>query len=210
MEENYSMEIAERIQSNLEKLDLHFHFDEKRGVIEFDLVLRGILERVRYTMEIRACDFTVYVVSPISADENDTKMMIHMAKFFSMANYGLRIGNFEFDMGDGEIRYKIFVDCEDMEVSDEAIRKSIHVPAIMYERYSKGFLKIIFNKMSAEEAIYLCEEQKTLSDTEETEQDEEETEEDESAMVDEDKWEDGIDDSAIIDFLRNVKDKDEE
>ena len=74
------------------------------------------------------------------------------------ANYGLRNGNFELDMRDGEIRYKVFVDCDGVIPSREVIKGSIIIPAMMFERYSPGILDVVFKGVSAAEAIGQCEE----------------------------------------------------
>ena len=44
------------------------------------------------------------------------EMRVPMAEFLTRANYGLRIGNFEMDFEDGEVRYKSSVDFEGIEL----------------------------------------------------------------------------------------------
>lgn len=69
--------------------------------------------------------------------------MAIMAEFICRANYGLKNGNFELDMRDGEIRYKSFVDCEGLTPTTEMVRNSIHCPAAMFDRYGDGIVDII-------------------------------------------------------------------
>ena len=80
-----------------------------------------------------------------------------MNEFINRANYGLRNGNFELDVRDGEIRYKIYVDCDNQLPSREVVRSSIIIPSVMFERYSQGLLDVMFRGSSAEEAISKCE-----------------------------------------------------
>lgn len=84
-------------------------------------------------------------------------MMAVMAEFICRANYGLKNGNFELDMRDGEIRYKSFVDCEGLTPTTEMVRNSIHCPAAMFDRYGDGIVDIIFGNSTAKEAVAKCE-----------------------------------------------------
>lgn len=99
----------------------------------------------------------VYGICPIGADRDDEKMMAQMAEFICRANFGLKNGCFEFDFRDGEIRYKSFIDCDDVLPSTEVVKNSIHCTAAMYKRYAAGITSIIFAGSSAKEAIAMCE-----------------------------------------------------
>ena len=158
MEQNaYSKAIATAISSFLREDDWHFQFDEEKGVFKFGLNLKTRLKKVNYTIRVQENNYSVYAISPINADEDDSDMMQKMAEFVCRANYGLRNGNFELDMRDGEIRYKCFVDCEDSSPSFGVIRNSIYCPAGMFKMYSPGILAIIFGDATAKEAVDLCE-----------------------------------------------------
>lgn len=155
--EMYSIQIANAINTFLTEDDWHFTFHEQRGIFKFGLRLSGKIKRLQYTIYVREEEFVVYALSPFGADEEDPKMMAAMAEFVCRANYGLKNGNFECDMRDGEIRFKCFVDCADVEPSPQMIRNSIYCPAAMFERYGEGIMGIIFGIMNAEEATEKCE-----------------------------------------------------
>ena len=84
-------------------------------------------------------------------------MMAQMAEFLCRANYGLQNGCFELDFRDGEIRYKSFIDCDDMMPSFEVIQNSIYCTAGMFQRYAPGIVDIIFSGCTAKAAIEKCE-----------------------------------------------------
>lgn len=153
----YSKDIANAINTFLKEDDWHFSFDEQRGVFKFGLSLKSKLKKVNYLIHVKEDEYIVYAISPIGADEDDKKMMAAMAEFVCRANYGLKNGNFELDMRDGEIRFKCFVDCEDIMPSTEVIRNSIHCPAAMFKQYGDGIIDIIFGNASAKEAVARCE-----------------------------------------------------
>lgn len=157
-ERAYSKNIANSINNSLTEDDLNFSFDDQRGLFMFSLGVPGRIKEISYIITVDEDDFTVYAISPLGADSDDEKIMASMAEFVCRANYGLKNGNFELDMSDGEIRYKSFVDCGGITPTVEMVRKSIICPAVMFERYGAGIVDIIFSNATAKEAIAKCEE----------------------------------------------------
>lgn len=153
----YSQKIAHVIHTFLTEDDWNYSFDDKRGVFQFHLSVKSKIKSIKYRIRVRADDYTVYAIAPIGADEDNAAMMASMAEFICRANYGLRNGNFELDMRDGEIRFKSYVDCEGITPSQEMVLNSIHCPAAMFETYGDGILGILFGGLSAKEAIAQCE-----------------------------------------------------
>ena len=80
-----------------------------------------------------------------------------MADFICRANYGMKNGNFELDMMDGEVRYKCYVDCDGALPCTDVIRNSVYCPAQMLERYGAGIVDIVCLDGSAADAISKCE-----------------------------------------------------
>ena len=154
---NYSLEIANAINSYLKQDDWHFSFDEENGLFRFGLSLSSKIKKINYIVDVKEDEYIVYAIAPIGADEEDKKMMATMAEFVCRANYGLKNGNFELDMRDGEVRFKCFVDCESITPSKDMVQNSIHCPAIMFKRYGSGIVDIIFGNATATEAVNRCE-----------------------------------------------------
>lgn len=157
MAKEYSREIANAVNQFLVDDDWKFSFDEERGLFKFGISLKSKLKSVDYIIDIKEQSYLVYTVSPIGATADNREEMATMAEFLNRANYGLRNGNFELDMDDGEIRYKCFVDCENRIPSKDIVENSIYCPPFMFERYAPGIIGIIFGGMSAKQAIDLCE-----------------------------------------------------
>ena len=157
MNTGYSEEIADVIRGFLVDDDWKFDFDEEKGVFRFRVAIDSKLKHLRYFINVRDNSYIVYAVSPIEADSKDVGLMKEMADFICRANYGIRNGNFEFDMTDGEVRYKIFVDCNAITPSEEIVKSSIIIPSVMFDRYAPGMLDIMFKEAKAEEAITKCE-----------------------------------------------------
>lgn len=157
MAAGYSTLLAQKITDFLLEDDWKYSFNEDLGVYEFNLVIESRLKRIAYSIYVGDSDFTVYAVSPLGVERHDDTEMAQMALFLTRANYGLRRGNFEMDCNDGEIRYKVFVSCEDIIPSPEMIRAAVYTPAAMFDRYGEGLLSIIFEGTDARSAIELCE-----------------------------------------------------
>ena len=153
---NYSKEIANEIDKFLKEDEGLYNFDEQNGVFHFDLCIESRLRKISYVITVGKSDFTVYVLSPISADSNDKGMMSNMAEFICRVNYELKRGSLEFDFRDGEIGCKIHVPCEGILPTTEMIKNSIYYQTHIFEKYGYGIADIIFNKLSAENAIVRC------------------------------------------------------
>ena len=153
----YSKSIANAINNFLTEDEWNFSFDEQRGLFKFGLCLKGKIKKISYVVDVKEDEYIVYAISPLGVDDDDEKMMASMAEFICRANYGLKNGNFELDMRDGEIRFKSFVDCEGITPTLEMVKNSIHCPAAMFDRYGVGIVDIIFGNTTAKDAIAKCE-----------------------------------------------------
>lgn len=155
--EEFSRDIADCIRDFLITDDWNFDFDDEKGLFRFGVNLSSKLKNVRYFVNVREDCYVVYAISPINADIDDKDVMREINEFINRANYGLRNGNFELDTRDGEIRYKIYVDCDNLLPSRDVVKNSIVIPSVMFERYSPGLLDVMFRDSSAEDAIAKCE-----------------------------------------------------
>lgn len=91
-----------------------------------------------------------YATIGVKADEDS---MEEMAEFLHRANYGLAFGNFEMDFNDGEIRYKMSLNCVDSLPGADAIEDVLYLPLSMFERYGDGILTVAMGLAEPEEAI---------------------------------------------------------
>lgn len=155
--ENYSKRITDMINKFLTEDDWVYTFDKEKGLFMFDLGLKGkIIKKLSFVIDVEEDEYMVIVTSPLGADENDQKMMGSMAEFLCLVNHRLKCGCFDMDMKDGEIRYKVFVDCSGITPSLEQIKNSIYCPAAMFKRYKMGIVDIILNNASAKTAYTQC------------------------------------------------------
>lgn len=91
-----------------------------------------------------------YVVMPMRTPEN---LRLAVAEYITRANYGLRIGNFEMDFDDGEVRYKSSLDFEGVTLGPELIRNALYPAVQTMDRYLPGILAVMYGGKNPEEAI---------------------------------------------------------
>ena len=149
-------EIIDAVRDWLDNDDWHYDFDAERTMIKTGINLKSKIKSSRILIDIKENSYIVYLISPINGDKENPAEII---KYLTMANYGLINGNFEFDVRDGEIRYKTFVNCEGLEsLSEEVIRDSVYVGCAMMDRYGDGIASLAFGYSDAETEIKKAEE----------------------------------------------------
>lgn len=77
-----------------------------------------------------------------------------MAKFVALANYNLLPGNFDLDVGTGEIRYRLFLDCEGFDSMPPVIlNRYLPIPLLMLYRYGDAIVSVANGTSDAESAL---------------------------------------------------------
>ncbi len=163
--------IIDAVRDYLDDNDWKYEFLAEDGpcpAIRMGLTLRCRIRSISYRIAFpNDLYFTVTATSPIKAGPDN---LVATMRFITMANYGLFDGNFEMDVSDGEIRYKCFINCEDLDaIPPVFVERGIHVPASMFERYGDGLAAIALGfSDNPDEEI-----RKAESDDEEEEEDDE-------------------------------------
>ncbi|HKI35950.1 MAG TPA: YbjN domain-containing protein [Gemmataceae bacterium] len=99
--------------------------------------------------------FTFYSILPSNVPE---EKRVEITEFITRANYGLVIGNFEMDYGDGEVRYKTSVDVEGGELTPKMIENLMRANLMTMDRYFAGVMGVLYGDRDPAEAIAEMEE----------------------------------------------------
>lgn len=94
--------------------------------------------------------FLFYVVAPIKAP---AEVRAAVGEYITRANFGLRIGNFELDYSDGEVRYKSSLDFEGQTLTPVLIKNAIYPAVHTMDFYMPGLLAVMYGNRTPEEAI---------------------------------------------------------
>ena len=100
--------------------------------------------------------FVFYSICPIKVPKPKRRAV---GEFIARANYGMIIGNFELDFGDGEIRYKTSIDVEGSTLNYTMIKRLVYTNVMMMDEYLPGITSVINGDVSPEEAIAKIENQ---------------------------------------------------
>lgn len=94
--------------------------------------------------------FLFYAYAPI---EVPTGQRAAAAEFINRANYGMWIGNFELDYGDGEVRYKGSVAFKDTTLTEALIRNTIYASVEAMDQYLPGLRDVVDGRAAPAAAI---------------------------------------------------------
>ena len=94
--------------------------------------------------------FIFYVIAPIKTPE---EMRDDIGEYINRANYGLRIGNFELDYNDGELRYKSSLDFENATLTPALLKNTIYPAVHTMDRYLPGIFSVIYGNKDPLDAI---------------------------------------------------------
>ena len=89
--------------------------------------------------------------------KTSAKNRVRMSEYINRANYGLLNGNFEFDFNEGTIRFKIYLDIKEQEITKYLLFKSIVLSNKMWERYGNGAMRVLGSEDEPAEIIRIVE-----------------------------------------------------
>lgn len=141
-------EICDAIRDFLDGHDYQYeyHADTQNIVSGFSVDCK--LRNVQTWWDILDDAFLLYGISPISASPDNLGEVL---KYVAMINYGLIPANFEVDVGDGEIRSKIWIPLAETEtVSEESIQGALSFTLTLFERFGDGFAVLAMGFSDAE------------------------------------------------------------
>ena len=92
----------------------------------------------------------IYVMAEVNIPE-ETRMAV--GEFMTRANYGMRIGNFEIDLNDGEVRYKSSLDFEGQPLTARLVHNAIYPAVTTMDRYFPSLMKVAYGGATALDAI---------------------------------------------------------
>jgi len=91
-----------------------------------------------------------YSYLPVNVPED---RMTRVAEFLTRANQGMRIGNFELDFADGEVRYKTSIDMEGGEITHKMIDNLLQANLSTMDRYFNGMMEVVYGSKLPVELI---------------------------------------------------------
>ncbi len=118
----------------------------------YRMYYHGKNAELRCFASIRA-DLEQFIFYAITTVRVPSEVRPAVAEFINRANYNLRIGNFEMDYADGEVRFKSSLDFEGEPLTGNLIRHAIYPAVQMMDNYLPGLLRVAFGAQTPVEAI---------------------------------------------------------
>lgn len=119
-------------------------------VVRTDLRGEVALYRILARVEVEADLFQVFGYSPVRIPEGCRPTI---AEAVARANYGLRLGKFELDLDDGELRFQAAQILIGESVGKEVIDRMISTTLNMLDMYLPAFLSVIYANELPNDAI---------------------------------------------------------
>ncbi len=94
--------------------------------------------------------FLFYSICPVVTPEH---RRLAVGEFLTRVNYGMLIGNFEMDFGDGEVRYKTSLGLGEAKLSTDLIQPMVYSNVQTMDYYLPGLLMVMFSQVSPAEVV---------------------------------------------------------
>jgi len=142
--------IIDTVHEWLVKDDWNFERDPERSLIKTGVKAKNASYRLFFDAKEEEQQLIIYIVCPNSIPMDK---LLEGAEFVTRANYGLRIGNFEMDMSDGEVRYKVSVDVEGGKLGPTMVENMVDIGVGTIDKYFPGLMTMLYSGKSPEDAI---------------------------------------------------------
>jgi hypothetical protein len=97
----------------------------------------------------------IYSAIPINVPE---ERRLAAAELITRANYGLRLGNFELDFSDGELRFKTSIDVEGGSLAEGQVRNLLYANVSITQMYLPAIAAVVGFQVAPADAIKQVEE----------------------------------------------------
>ena len=145
-----AIQIYQMFKKHLEQQK--FHFEERAEELIISLTVHG--DDLPQPTIIRVMDerSLVQVLSPLPTKIPEDKR-VDTAVAVCVANYGMINGSFDFDMTDGEIRFRLTQSFRDIDLSEECVKYLMATVFFTTDKYNDRFFMLGKGMMTLEQFI---------------------------------------------------------
>lgn len=116
-----NMLMFERFKEYLKAVDLNYSIVENRPIIMFPYTSKGNYQCIIDIDE----ENKIVIIYTILGSLVELEKRNRIAQLLTRINFGIRIGNFEMDYEDGQIRYKTSIDYEGVKDYDDSFLENL-------------------------------------------------------------------------------------
>ena len=142
--------VYDKVKAHLNNNNFKYDADDS----EMAIVLRATGEDLPLLVhaKVHADRQLIRILSPIPVKMPEDKR-IEGAVASAVANYGIVAGNFDYDMRDGEIRFRVTQSFRECDVSDEVIHYMFGILFNTVDQYNDRFFMLAKGMMTLEKFI---------------------------------------------------------
>lgn len=150
-------EVRAAVENFFERDNLKYEPFNERNVAKAVYGVKSKFGRATVFFHAYKDKLVIKIMIPLDAAEEERAKV---GEFLLRANYGLKVGGFDFDFNDGEISYRISIYCGDEEFSPptyEQIDFAVIIGLMMVDKYGDALVKVMFGLVEPEDAIEAAE-----------------------------------------------------
>ena len=148
------MDMIDCVRDYLDNDNWNYEYRDDRNMLVMGVTIKSKLQSVKLYMIFNENGYTSTAMCSMKADESCRNAVM---EYITRANYGLRIGNFELDLNDGEIRYKTYLQMQGDIPPAKTVDRYLSLRYLMLEKYGNGLLSVMFGVSTPEEAVKAAE-----------------------------------------------------
>lgn len=153
MERDTRQEIIVAVENFFERKEAKYAPFNERGVAKASYGVKTKFKHVDVLFIASEDKLIVQAALPIEAGEEERAKV---GEFLLRANYGLKVGCFDYDFDEGDISYRVSHYCGDEEFvppTFEQIEFALIICLMMISKYGDALLKVMFGLVEPEDAI---------------------------------------------------------
>jgi hypothetical protein len=137
----------------LESDELSYQTDYDRKTLATSLHGENAHFRIYVSVDEEASLLQIFAIVPVVVPGGCRTLV---AEAVVRANYGMKVGKFEMDFSDGELRFQIGVPFSAGSLDDEIVRRLLGTAVKVTDLYFPAFMSIIYGNEIPEDAIMPC------------------------------------------------------
>lgn len=153
MERDTKQEIIRAVEGFFEQKGAKYEPFDERGVARARYGVMSKIKGVSILFIASEHQLVLQSMLPVEADEESRAKV---GEFLMRANYGFRVGCFDYDYRDGDISFRVSHYCGDEEFippTYEQIDYMLMLSLAMVSKYGDGLLKVLLGVVEPEDAI---------------------------------------------------------
>ena len=153
-----AIEIQEAVEKYFKQEKAKYDPFDKRGVAHATYSVETKFGHVEIFFHAYNDMLILHFIIPLKAGEEERAKV---GEYLLRANYGLKIGCFDFDFEDGEISYRVPIYCgvdEFAPPNHEQIDAALTIGLMMVDKYGDNLVKVMFGLAEPVDAVAAAEE----------------------------------------------------